>query len=25
MPFDPGPESMGIQNLPWPTALPSIW
>jgi hypothetical protein len=25
MPFDVGPESMGTQNLPWPTALPIIW
>jgi hypothetical protein len=25
MPFDPGPTAMGIQDLPWPTALPSIW
>jgi hypothetical protein len=24
MPFDPGPAAMSIQNLPWPTALPSI-
>lgn len=24
MPFDPGPQEMGIQDLPWPTALPSI-
>lgn len=24
MPFDPGPTAMGVQNLPWPTTLPSI-
>jgi hypothetical protein len=24
MPFDVGPTSMGIQDLPWPTALPNI-
>jgi hypothetical protein len=22
MPFDPGPQSYGVQNLPWPTTLP---
>lgn len=24
MPFDPGPESYGVQNLPWPSTLPSV-
>lgn len=24
MPFDPGPAAMGVQNLPWPTTLPTI-
>lgn len=24
MPFDPGPTAMGIQDLPWPSTLPSI-
>lgn len=24
MPFDPGPETVGINNFPWPTQLPSI-
>lgn len=24
MPFDPGPASLGVQDLPWPTALPTI-
>jgi len=24
MPFDPGPEHVGINNFPWPTSLPSI-
>lgn len=24
MPFDPGPESYGVQNLPWPSTLPVV-
>lgn len=24
MPFDPGPQSMGISNLPWPSTLPTL-
>jgi hypothetical protein len=24
MPFDPGPSSLGVTNLPWPTTLPQL-